>query len=250
VIERRIVTEPRDDDGIPKYVIIPVAVIAGLVLIGLFVLFSRNSEDANANLKVAVNAQRQSSSSTSSVPSSETTVGSTGSGTISVPSSVPVDSQTVPGSQVGVNDPTIGTVVIDAKIAARNGSTRPVQKERFYLLDKDLESILSDADIEPVAGQTMLNSFGLSVVYPDRYGDFNRRALAAIKPHIKYSGTTDGNGKASLGGVEPSSYYLFGVTKSGNGFAMWSSPVSVIAGENMMNLSPASLTEIDLGAGE
>jgi hypothetical protein len=250
VIERRIVTEPRDDDGIPKYVIIPVAVIAGLVLIGLFVLFSRNSEDANANLKVAVNAQRQSSSSTSSVPSSETTVGSTGSGTISVPSSVPVDSQTVPGSQVGVNAPTIGTVVIDAKIAARNGSTRPVQKERFYLLDKDLESILSDADIEPVAGQTMLNSFGLSVVYPDRYGDFNRRALAAIKPHIKYSGTTDGNGKASLGGVEPSSYYLFGVTKSGNGFAMWSSPVSVIAGENMMNLSPASLTEIDLGAGE
>ncbi len=250
VVERHVVAEPHDE-AVPKYVIIPVLVIGGLVLLGLFMLFYRNSEDANSNLRVAVNAERTRSGTTSgTVPSSETTVGSTSSGTITMPPSTDPQMSTVPGSQVGVNAPTSGTVVIDAKIAARNGSTRPVQKERFYLLDKDLEMILNDADIEPIAGQTLMNSFGLSVVYPDRYGDFNRRALAAIKPHIKYAGTTDGSGKASLSGVEPSSYYLFGVAKSGNGFAMWSSPVSVIAGDNVMNLSPATVTEIDLSSGE
>ena len=81
-------------------------------------------------------------------------------------------------------------------------------------------------------------------MYPNRYGEFHTKAMAAIKDHIKYAGTTDGSDKAQLGGVQPDSYYLFGVTKSREGFAVWSSPVSVIAGENLLNLSPQQLTEI------
>ncbi|HEV8591985.1 MAG TPA: zinc-ribbon domain-containing protein [Pyrinomonadaceae bacterium] len=234
------------EEGVPKWAIIPIVAIGTAILIAFLFLFARNGEDANSNLRVAVNTQKPSTTPIN-VPSSETTIGTaTEDGTISVPS----DSQisTVPGSQVAV--PSKGTVVIDAKMTAKNGSAQPVRKEKFYLLDKDLETILSDGGIEPIVGQSLLNSFGLSVVYPDRYGDFNRRALAAIKPHIKYAGTTDVNGKASLGGIEPSSYYLFGITKSGNSFAMWSSPVAVIAGENTLNLSPAPLTEIDLSSGE
>jgi hypothetical protein len=44
--------------------------------------------------------------------------------------------------------------------------------------------------------------------------------------------------------VKPDSYYLFGITKSRNGFAIWSSPVSIIGGENKLNLSPATLNEM------
>ncbi|HKX84471.1 MAG TPA: zinc-ribbon domain-containing protein [Pyrinomonadaceae bacterium] len=239
VIERRIVPEAHDE-GVPKYVIIPLVVIACLVLAGLLVLFYRTSADPDANLKVGVNTQRPDSAPIS-VPSGPTTT-----------APVVNDSQVsaVPGSQVGVEiPPTKGSVTIDAKIADRNGP-QPVKKEKFYLLDRDLETILNDADLEPIAGQTLLNSLGLSVAYPDRYGSFNSRALAAIKPHIKYAGITDANGKATLGGIEPNSYYLFGVARSGSGFAIWSAPVSVIAGDNTLNLAPVTLTEINVSSGE
>ena len=106
--------------------------------------------------------------------------------------------------------------------------------------------ILADARLEPIEGQTLTNSFGLSVVYPDRFADFHRDALRAIKDHIKYAGTTDADGKAKLGDIEPNSYYLFGVTKSGRGFAIWSSPVSIIAGENALNLSPQTITDVQM----
>lgn len=224
----------RHDEGVPKWLFIPLAAVGAVIVIALLVLFSRNSEDANSNLRVGVNTQRPDTppiNATATAPMANSQV-------------------SVPGSQVGVEvPPAKGTVTIDAKIAARNGP-QPVKSERFYLLDKDVEAILNDASIEPIANQTLLNSFGLSVAYPDRYGDFNRRALAAIRPHIKYAGTTDVNGKATLGGVEPSGYYLFAVARSGNGFAVWSSPVSVIAGENALNLAPVTLTEIDLTSGE
>ena len=130
---------------------------------------------------------------------------------------------------------------------SRFGSPVPVKNEKFYLLDEDLESILSEAGLEPIEGQTLTNSLGLSVLYPDRFDDFNRDALAAIKPHVKYAGTTDASGKAELGGIEPKSYYLFAVTKSGRGFAIWSSPVTIIAGDNALNLTPQSVTEINSG---
>jgi len=68
--------------------------------------------------------------------------------------------------------------------------------------------------------------------------------------HIKYAGTTDSNGKAQLGGINPDSYYLFGVVRSGNGFAIWSSPVSIVPGENVLDLTPQSITEIDRNSGE
>jgi hypothetical protein len=139
--------------------------------------------------------------------------------------------------------------VIDAKVISRNNSPQPVRNEKFYLLDKDLESILTEAGVDPVEGQTLIGSLGLALVYPDRYGDFSRNVMRAIKNHIKYAGTTDSSGKAQLGGVDPNSYYLFGMTKTGRGFAVWTSPVSVQPGENVLNVGPQRLTEIDQTSG-
>lgn len=258
VVEKKVVVaRPHREGGFPPWMAIPLAALGVLLLIVLWVAFARNNNDANSNLMVNVNTSRPNRAGVNT-PTSETTVGTaTAPSTIEVPSgSTGGQSLSIPGSQAGVTSapsnisgappamPTKGSVVINAKIATKNGQTQAVRNERFYLLDRDLETILSDARVEPIEGQTLLNSFGLSVMYPSRYGEFHTKAMAAIKNHIKYAGTTDGSGKAQLGSVEPDSYYLFGVTKSGSGFAVWSSPVSVIAGENLLNLSPQQLTEI------
>lgn len=251
VIERTpIVTAiPRRDDGIPKWIFIPLGVIGALLLLVFFVVMSRNNEEDGTNLNVNVSARRTATNSRTDVPTSTTEIPGS-STTVTVP---PTDTQTtnVPGSQTAVSvPPSKGSVVIDAKIAGRTGSPQPVKSEKFYLLDKDVESILSEARLEPIEGQSLLNSFGLSVLYPDRFSDFNRNALRAIKDHIKYAGTTDATGKAELGGIEPDSYYLFGITKSGRGFAVWSSPVSINAGQNALNLTPQRVTEMALDPNE
>ena len=68
--------------------------------------------------------------------------------------------------------------------------------------------------------------------------------MRAIGSHVKYSGTTGGSGTTDLKGVSPSSYYLFAISRVGRGFVLWNSPVSVIAGDNVLDLSPQSVTEV------
>ncbi len=236
-IQQPVIVAREREEGFPPWAFIPIGILA-LGLIGIiFYAMSRNDETANSNLKVNVSTARSSNRVSSDAPPER----------IDVPSGGTTDSQsvTVPGSQTSVpSDMTQGTVVIEAKIANKSGGPQSVKNEKFYLLDKDLQSILGDSDLEPIEGQTLANSFGLSVLYPDRYGDFNRRALAAINDHIKYSGTTDNAGKAQIGRVEPDNYYLFGITKTGSGFAIWSNPVNIRGGENLLNLSPQPVTEM------
>ena len=251
-IQRRvIVAEPREE-GFPKWIIAPIAIL-GIVVIFLLIAITRNNDDANTR-SVNVNLSAQQRRSTDSkevtrsenppnqvqIPSSSTTVNpppSTG--------SVPTSSQSVPSSQTQVTTVPAdrGLVVIDAKVSTKTGGVQSVRNEKFYLLDKDLESILSDADLEPIDGNSLANSFGMAVLHPDLYGEFNRDARNAINKHIKYNATTDGGGKAAMKDVKPDSYYLFGITKTRSGFAIWSSPVSIIGGENKLNLQPATLNE-------
>jgi len=256
VIHRKVVVAEKPvDEGFPKWVIAPIIILA-LVVIFLLIAITRSNEDANTRtVNVNLDTQRRASNSRESastqtappnqveVPSSSTSVNPPA--TSSAPS-YPSSSTSVPSSSTSVTTVPAdkGTVVIDAKVATRTGAVQAVSNEKFYLLDKDLEMILSEADLEPIEGNSLSDSFGLAVMYPDRYGDFQRDALAAIKKHIKYSVTTGGDGKASMKDVKPDSYYLFGITKSRSGFAIWSSPVSIIGGENKLNLQPARLNEM------
>jgi hypothetical protein len=223
----------------------------------LFVLWSRSgdpTDEANTRLRVNMNGQHTTNSrdtvATTTEPSTVTSVpSSVDSGSVSMPP--PPSTTSVGGSQVNLPaQPTKGTAVIQAKVVTRNNSQQPVRGQRFYLLDKDVETILSEARVEPIEGNTLTASLGLAAAMPDRYGDFQRRAMQVLKNHIKYAGTTDSNGKAKLGDIDPNSYYLFGVVRSGNGFALWSSPISIVPGENVLDLTPQQITEIDTGTGE
>lgn len=242
VVER----EPKTD-SIPPWVIAPVVLLGVLVLFGLIYLVSSSRDETNTNLSVNVNSRRPdmerasvpsntASSDVSSIPPTTMPVTNTPG------ADYPVPARNVPGSAGTI--PTSGTVLIEAKVSTRNGSTQGARNTRFYLLDKDLESILSDADLEPIEGQSLTASLALATADQGRYAEFYRQAMSALKEHIKYTGSTDGAGKAQLGSVKPDQYYLFGVARTGEGFAMWNSSVSVIAGDNALNLTPQQLTQM------
>ena len=255
-----VVPERVETEGVPPWA------IAAMVLAGVFVIFGliwfASNRNEDANLSVNVNAQRRGTANSRDVaynePSRTVDVPSTSTDIPSVPytsspsSSYPSDTgvTTVPGAPVATAPavPDKGTVHISASIATRNGEKRAVRNTKFYLLDEDVESILADTDLEPIAGQSLSVSLAMAMADQSTYGDFFRQAMAAIKEHIKYAGTTDTSGKAQLGSVKPDSYYLFGFTKAGNGFAMWNSTVSVIGGDNNINLAPQTLTEMPRSA--
>ena len=253
-VQRNVVVSeiPRERDGFPPWGFIPLGVLAlGLILL-FFYLFKSNDNSSNINVNLAAR--------TSPVETRETTVRSdTQPNQVVVPPSSEPQQVIVPPAApppMSSSDTTVttvppetiapdkGTVNIEAKIATKSGTIQPVQKEKFYLLDKDLQSILSDANIQDETGQGLNTAFGLSVVYPDKYKETNKKALDAINKHVKYDVLTDASGKAQMKDVKPDSYYLFGITKTRNGYAIWSSPVSIQAGDNKLVLDPVRMTEI------
>lgn len=262
VVHRKVVVAeavPERDD-FPKWIFIPLGLL-GVVL--LFVLFAymRNGDDTanNRNISVSVNTQRpggaslSNSTTTSVAPESQTVVVPPSTTTVappmtSAPSTVttappPMTTTNVPGASVAAAAPDKGSVSLEAKISTAAGGVQPVRSESFYLLDKDLDSILSDANIEDETGQGLVNAYALSVLYPDKYPDTRRKALAAINKHVVYKTLTDAGGRASMKDVKPDSYYFFGITKTKTGYAVWSQPVSVNVGQNTLSLSPAPITE-------
>lgn len=263
VVHRKVVvTEAPERDDFPKWIFIPLGLL-GVVLLFVLIAFMRRDDTADGrNINVSINTQRPAGGSleservtTSSIPSQSSTVVVPPTSTTSVPpmsgsttmTAPPTSTQTIPGapaSTIAAPAPDKGTVTLDAKIQTSSGNVQPVRAERFYLLDKDLESILSEAGIEDETGQGLVNAYGLAVVYPSRYADTIKKVASAVAKHIVYKTQTDGSGKASMKDVKPNSYYLYGITKTGTGFAVWSSPVSINAGQNELNLSPARLTEI------
>ncbi|MFT3745205.1 MAG: zinc ribbon domain-containing protein [Pyrinomonadaceae bacterium] len=248
VVERKvIVAQPVDPEGgFPTWALIPIGLLGVVLIFVAYIAFRGGEDTANTNVNVNIAGKRSTtdtrSTSTTTVPSTSVPATDT---TVSRP---PTQTTTVPGTSTAppvAPAPDKGTVVLNAKATSASGSTQAVRGTKFYLLEEDVESILREARVEPIEGNTLAGSLGLAAVFPERYGDFQRAAMRAIASKAKYSGTTGGTGGASLAGVEPKGYYLFGIAKIGRGFALWNSPVSVIAGDNMLNLSPQAVTEIE-----
>ena len=249
--KRVIVAEKALNNNVPTWVIVPLSVV-GIVVLFLIVSLLRNNDKNPDNANISVNLATKPKvaeprevavqpSSQTSLPSNPTVVNPP------TAADVPKTQQNVPpASTTEVNNiQTDKSVVkINAKISNKKGEIQSVKNEKFYLLDKDLESILAEAELEPIEGNSLSNSFGLSVMYPERYREFNRQSLEAINKYIKYNALTDSEGKASMKDVKPENYYLFGITKTKSGFAIWNSPVNILAGENQLNLSPVSLNEM------
>ncbi len=259
VVQRNVVVSeiPRERDDFPKWIFIPLGIL-GVVLLFILLAYMRNSNDDTQNINVRIASQPSNSldsttrtTTIESAPPNQIVVPPSQTGQVVVPpSSAPV----MPPSQTTVTSvepptsttlpPDKGTVNLEAKVANQSGNTLPVKAENFYLLDKDLESILSDAGIEDTTGQGLTNAFGLSVVYPEKYPEVRKKALDAISKHTIYKTLTDSGGKAQMKAVTPDSYFLFGIHKTGSGFAVWSSPVTIQAGDNSLVLPAAQTTQL------
>ena len=258
VVEPRVIVQEfvEEDSGFPKWAFIPLGLLGIVLLFVLFAFLRKDSDEDQRNINVRIAGQPSSNSreTTTTVrpdspPNQVVVPPSSQPGQIVAPPSTsttqPSTTTTIPSTETTL-PPDKGTVSLEAKVLGKNSTTpQAVRGTRFYLLKKDAESILSDADIENETGQgSLINALGLSIVYPDRYGNFNRQAMSAISKNAAYNITTDSSGKANLKDVKPDSYYLFAITKSGNGFAYWSSPVSIQAGQNSLVLEPVRATEI------
>ena len=237
-------------DSFPKWIFIPLGVLGVVLLFLLFALFRQENDDQqNVNLKIAskdssspnINSPTRAGSSPNQITIPPTSADPSVSNVQPV---TPANGATVTDIPADAAKIDRGFLSLEAKVSDRSGSPKPVKAEKFYLLDKDLESILNDAGIEPISGQTLRNSFGLSIFYPDRYAALKKDALAEINKHVKYDVTTDADGKAQMRDIKPDSYYLFAITKTSDGFAIWSNEIQVNAGQNILNLSPQPLTAV------
>lgn len=253
---------PTEEKGFPPWGIALIVLLGAGLIFALFLALRGGDDDAvnrNINVRVAdrdsdaARSNRSTSSSSRAADSSDAgsaprasdmTVPPSQDTTVVTPppastsSSMPTRTETATGDTVAVNK---SILTIEAKIRPTSGGTtaQPVQKETFYLLDKDLESILSDADIEDTEGNGLVNAFGMSVVYPSRYPEINRKALAAINKHVVAKTLTDAQGKAKFPDVKPDSYYLFGITKTREGFSVWNTPITLSQGQTNLNLEPS-----------
>ncbi len=226
----------RADGGFPGWTLLPIGMLAVILLMLVFVLVKRNEEiNASQVATLDVSANQETITTRTSEP-------------IAI-KALPIPISAPPMQPAVAETRNKGKVALVPKVSSRNGSARVVRNEKFYLLDQEVEAILSAAGVKPIDGHSLKDSLGMSIVFPDRYRDFNHAALDAIQKHIKYSGKTDGFGKAQLNGIEPNGYFLFGMTRSGQSFSVWNSPVSVQVGENILNLAPQTLTEIQDSAG-
>lgn len=243
VIERKvIVAAPPRERQFPPWALIPIGLLGVILLMVMYMVYRQSDETANMN--VNVNGSRRTTSVPETRTDSRTATVPPGE---SAPVTGPAQTTTVPGTTTApptAPPPDKGTVVLNARISSPRSGAQAARGTKFYLLDRDLETILSEARVEPIEGNTLTGSLGLATVFPDRYSDFQHAAMRAIAGHAKYSGTTSSSGSAGLSGVAPGEYYLFGITHVARGFALWNSPVSVIPGENIMNLSPQSVTEV------
>lgn len=242
-IERNVVITdvPPDRDGFPKWVFIPIAAVGLLILFFLFLLM-RGNEDANANIRVNAARQTRDTRDATTVHTDPPTDTTTGTTTVTVPQTQSSTVTSAPSENINSNK---GTVSLEAKFKTPKTGLQVVKNVKFYLLKKDLDEILDDANIEDSSGQGLRNAFGMSFLFRDRDPETYPKAMQAIGKNVAYSVTTDASGKARIADIKPDSYYLFAITKAGRGFAIWSAPIVIGAGENpLLDLSQPVVTEV------
>ena len=259
VIVREALVEEKSN--FPAWALVPIALALVLVIFGLIWMMNRNDANANenANLRVASNTTINSRTTRIEQLPSTTNPPSSSSSTVVVPpstASVPPSSypNTVPpsaptslpaaGSETVVANPPTdkGNLTLTASVLTSKGIKQPVKAEKFYLLSKDLETILGEAGIEATEG-TYSSTLGAAIADPSRKEEL-QKCLAAINPYIVSKTLSNSTGSASFKNVKPDNYYLFGVTKVGNSASVWNTNVTVNPGENTIALNGSIPTPV------
>ena len=130
--------------------------------------------------------------------------------------------------------PSTGTLAIEAGIIYKAGGNQPVGRTEFRLLDSDLESLISAAGLRADRGIDLVSTWGIKRRYsPDA---ILLQIEESIRKHTIQSVTTDFNGKAQFENIQPGKYFVYGLTETRRGFAIWSVPIEIKAGQNSLLL--------------
>lgn len=148
-----------------------------------------------------------------------------------------------------------GNLAVVAGLVFKLGDVKPVARTDFYLLDQDLEKIMTDAGFEPRktnpigsvggltgeksggnVGKSNIESFAVWNGYQSLYSEPLQKAQEAIKSHIVGTMTTDFNGKGEFTEVKTGGYFLMGLTRIGKQTVVWNMPIEIKAGKQSIIL--------------
>lgn len=119
--------------------------------------------------------------------------------------------------------PTQRNIPIKVAIIYSVGGAQAVARENFYLLKKDALQIWKDAGI--IKDEKKFG-FEYQLARLNTKEGNSSRFDEAIKPHIVNTTTTDFEGNAVFENVPEGEYYIYGVTGTRGGIAIWSYKVS------------------------
>lgn len=147
-----------------------------------------------------------------------------------------------PGTFTATRSATAGTVtatgsgvlVIQAGIVYKVGGSQAVARVPFYLLNKDLNAILSEAGLQPDRGMSLLDTFAFATRFQgqSKYTQFYQTAMRALQPHIVAQTVTGFDGVGQFPAVPAGVYYVMGYTQTRRGFALWNVSVGIPTGQS------------------
>lgn len=158
------------------------------------------------------------------------------------------------------------SLAVEAAIVYNFGGAQPLARMEITLLDQSLPQILRDAglhggdlDIEharasrqrfpgmpdfsrmsprkPDTDATLLADLANAIHFPTLGdGTFLGKARNAIKSHTVASGTTDFSGKLELRDLKPGSYFVYAMTQTRGGHALWNIPIEIKTGRKTLTI--------------
>jgi hypothetical protein len=158
------------------------------------------------------------------------------------------------------------SLAIEAAVIYNFGGAQPLARKEIALLDASLPQILREAglhggdlDVEenrafrqrnpsapdfsrysprkPDTDATLLNDLVSAIEFPTLGdGQFLGKAIPAIKAHIVITGTTDFSGKLELKDLKPGNYFVYLITQTRSGYALWNVPLEIKAGRNSLSI--------------
>ena len=179
-VVREVVPPVVEKESFPKWILAPILILGAVLIFLLFFLFRSETDDDQRNINVGVRTNRQADrtdrTTSTDTETSRATIPPAAETNVVIPQDVPPTTQSDVTISENPDSPASdrANVSLEAKISNRSGDIQPVRAEKFYLLDEALESILRDAEIEDQAGGGLVNAFGVSVVYPEKFRETNR----------------------------------------------------------------------------
>jgi hypothetical protein len=143
-----------------------------------------------------------------------------------------------------------GTLSIETGLVFDTGEVVRVARTQFYLLDKDLKDVLTEAGFtdattgnatsDAVAGrESQIEQYASLQGRKKRFGtikDELTKAEEAIKQHSIATMTTDFDGKGSFAAIKTGQYFLFGFTFIDDWVLVWNVSVDLKTGSQSLTL--------------